>query len=123
MNIHFTGIGGIGMSALARYFLACGFVVTGSDSAESPITDELQKEGVQWITPDQSIPKNTELHIYTEAVPESDVQRQSAKILNIPSRSYFQQLGEISKLYKTIAICGTHGKSTTTAMILSLIHI
>lgn len=116
MNIHFTGIGGIGMSALARYFLAKGDSVSGSDSSISPLTNELQNEGVEWIDAHMPIPAETDLHIFTEAIPKDDVQMESAQHLQVISRSYFEQIGELSKQYKTIAICGTHGKSTTTAM-------
>lgn len=117
MNIHFSGIGGIGMSALARYFLSLNFLVSGSDSSASDLTDELKKEGVKFIPDTEVFSEQVDMLVYSEAIPENDIQRSYAKKNNIKSLSYFQCLGELSKEYKTLAVCGTHGKSTTTAML------
>ena len=105
------------MSALARYYLSNGHTVSGSDSAVSPLTEELVKEGIKWVSDNEVFSEEVTLHIYSEAVPENDIQRLFAKEKGIKSISYFRALGEISKEYKTIAVSGTHGKSTTTAMI------
>ena len=117
MKIHFSGIGGIGMSALARYYLFKNHQVTGSDSTKSHITEELIQEGVTWISHKSPIPEDTTRLIYTEALMNDNIQLSSAKSLGVKSFSYFEALGEISKSLKTIAVCGTHGKSTCTAMI------
>ncbi len=118
MHAHFIGIGGIGMSALARYYSARGATVSGSDSASSPLLDELESEGIEIS---RSHDKNL-IHegmyrvVYSEAIPEDNPERVKTRNLGIPEKSYFAALGDISKTKLTIAICGTHGKSTTTAM-------
>jgi len=72
-NIYFLGIGGIGMSALARYFKSKGVIVSGYDRTPSPLTAELQSEGIDIHFEDnpELIPENTKLVIYTPAVPKS----------------------------------------------------
>lgn len=118
---HFIGIGGIGMSALARYFLSKNWYVSGSDLSHSSITNELKKEGVRifighhhgLIRTNRPITKI----IYSQAIPTSNIELRTAKKLGIPCQSYPKAIGELTKKYKTIAIAGAHGKSTTTAMI------
>jgi UDP-N-acetylmuramate--alanine ligase len=117
MHIHLSGIGGIGMSALARYFLSFDCIVSGSDSVESKLTESLKKEGVLWIDASCVFAETVDIFIYSEALLEEDIQRVYAKEKNIKTFSYFQYLGAISKEYQTIAVCGTNGKSTTTSML------
>ena len=106
------------MSALARLYLNFGHTITGSDiDQNNTLIQDLKKEGIIWIPPKKPIPPDTNLHIYTEAVSTKDPQRISALSLKIKSISYFEALGELSKKYQTIAVCGTHGKSTVTSMI------
>lgn len=145
MNIHFIGIGGIGVSALAQYYLAKGHQITGSDLVESEITQRLREKGVRiiigkhkisnvkaWIS--NPVPVKTmvnlrrervklpDLVIYSPAIQENNIELKRARRLGIKCQSYPEALGELTKKYFTIAVCGTHGKSTTTAM-LSLILI
>jgi UDP-N-acetylmuramate--alanine ligase len=147
MIIHFIGIGGIGISSLAQYYLAKGNKVSGSDLAESETTKALQKKGVKIFIDHkaENVPENVDLVIYTPATPKNNPELKEAKSLKIKNLrakrmkfsssaslrsearqlkilSYPQALGELTKEYFTIAVCGTHGKSTTTAMI-SLILI
>ena len=117
LKIHMSGIGGIGMSALARYYISTGNYVSGSDSSYSDIVKELELIVVRIIDENREFDPTCNLHVYTEAVDYDDVQRALARDNNIKTISYFQALGEISRDYKTIGICGTHGKSTTTSMI------
>ncbi len=119
-KIHFVGIGGIGMSGLARFCSHEGKVVTGSDSTESVITEALQKEAVPVQIGHGALPSEIDVLVYSEAIPEENLERQEAVDKNIPTLSYFEALGQWSSKMKTIAIAGTHGKTTTTAM-LSLI--
>ena len=110
MKIHFIGIGGIGVSALAQYYLAKGHKISGSDLVCSEIIEDLRKKGVKINLGKNIIKKDADLNIYTPA----------AKIRFPQKRhiiSYPEALGELTKKYFTIAVCGTHGKSTTTAMI------
>jgi len=112
MKIHFIGIGGIGVSALAQYYLAKGHKVSGSDLAHSEITDFLEKKGVKLLN---KTPREVDLVVYSPAVKPD-------KIKGVKLLSYPQALGELTKKYFTIAVSGTHGKSTTCAMV-SLILI
>lgn len=118
-RLHFIGIGGIGMSALARYFLALGKKISGSDAAASEITRELQQEGaeIRIEHAPENIAAATDLAIISNAIPARNPEVRQAKKLGIPVASYAQLLGEVSRNKYTIAVCGAHGKSTTTAMI------
>jgi UDP-N-acetylmuramate--alanine ligase len=117
MKIHFIGIGGIGVSALAQYYLAKGHEVSGSDLSSSEITDYLEKRGAKI-----SKPKLPDLVIYSPAVKGDNPELKCFKEKGIKCLSYPEALGELTKQYFTIAVSGTHGKSTTTAMV-SLILI
>lgn len=123
-TVHFIGIGGIGMSAIARMFLLEGKKVSGSDVANSEILDLLRKEGAEiFIGQEHSvIPKGADLIIYSAAIPAADPKLFGAlKELKIPSISYAEALGEISRGKFTIAVSGTHGKTTTTAMLATIL--
>lgn len=117
-HIHCIGIGGIGISAIAKFLLAQGKVVSGSDAMASNITRELEARGVtvsigQVAT---NIAPDVDLVIYTEAATEDNVERVEAKRRELKQLGHFDFLGELSKSYRTICITGTNGKSTTTAM-------
>ena len=118
-KIYLIGIGGIGMSALARMMLAQGRKVLGSDRSESLITKELQKEGAHIFIEQKegNITDDIDLVIYTIAVSDDNPELIKAHSLHIPTISYPEALGIISKGMFTIAVSGTHGKTTTTAMI------
>jgi len=120
MNIHFIGIGGIGVSALAKYHKAKKHRVTGSDLTKSEITEALKKQGIKIkIGPHKArnLPKDANLVIYSPAVQEANPEFKQAKKQKSLLLSYPEALGELTKEYYTIAVSGTHGKSTTTAMI------
>ncbi|OGZ24893.1 MAG: hypothetical protein A2896_02075 [Candidatus Nealsonbacteria bacterium RIFCSPLOWO2_01_FULL_43_32] len=114
IKVHFIGIGGIGISALAQYYLAQGLQVSGSDLVSSEITKSLEKMGIKISIGKNVFKKDADLTIYSPAV---NVRRRTSNILSYP-----EALGNLTKKHFTIAVCGTHGKSTTTAM-LSLILI
>lgn len=119
-KIHFIGIGGIGISALAYLALAEGKKVTGSDSGATALTDDLVESGAH-ISIGHSVDnvnEDTELVVYTEAIDtENNPEFKKAKEMGIPVLSYFEALGQVSRTKKTIAVVGTHGKTTTTAML------
>jgi UDP-N-acetylmuramate--alanine ligase len=120
MKIHFIGIGGIGVSALARYYLAQGHEISGSDLVSSEITKALEKLGAKIFIGEhkaKNLPKDADLVIYSPAVEEKNPELKKAKKLKIKCQSYPQALGELTKNYFTIAVCGSHGKSTVSAMI------
>ncbi|MDD2697079.1 MAG: Mur ligase domain-containing protein [Candidatus Pacebacteria bacterium] len=119
LKIHFIGIGGIGVSALAQYYLAKGHKVSGSDLVGSEITEALKKKGAK-IRIGKSVgtwSKCADLVVYSPAVREDNVELKAAKKAGIKCLSYPQALGELTKKHYTIAVSGTHGKSTTTAMV------
>lgn len=123
MKIHFIGIGGIGVSALAQYYLAKGHEISGSDLVSSEITDLLKKKGAKiHIGEHRASQKLHDLVIYSPAVKENNPELESFKKRGLKCQSYPEALGKLTKKYFTIAVCGTHGKSTTTALI-SLILI
>lgn len=126
-KIHFIGIGGIGMSALARLFLHEGKEVSGSDRSESVVTDGLKREGVDFYNQDgptilQDSEKRIDLVVYSDAIPPDHQERQEAMRQGIPAMSYFEALGEIANEYFLIVVAGTHGKTTTTAMIADVLE-
>lgn len=118
-KIHFIGIGGIGVSALAYYYLKKGYEVSGSDLTASEITDELKKRGIKIFIRhcQKNLSDNTQKVIYSPAVSSDNPELKKAKKLKIKTQSYPEALGELTKKYFTIAVSGTHGKSTTSAMI------
>ena len=118
-RIHFIGVGGIGMSALARCFLNEKKVVSGSDRATSAITDALAVEGVQIFTEQVAgnISSDIELFVYTEAMAQDQEEMVAARALGVPMVNYFEALGLVANPYYLIAVAGTHGKTTTTAML------
>jgi len=116
MRIYFIGIGGIGVSALVRYYLAQDFLVSGSDAGESQLIDDLRREGAE-ISSGLKTDKMPDLVIYSAAVPEDHPELVEARRHNVKCQKYAQALGELTKEKFTIAVSGMHGKSTTTAMI------
>ena len=119
-NVHILGIGGIGVSALARLFQSEGKEVSGQDSSDSPVIVELKKKGIQVLIGQdvKRIPKNTDLVIYSRALSQRNPMfLRRLKALSIPLLSYPEALGLVSRGKYTIAIAGTHGKTTTTAMV------
>lgn len=116
---HMIGIGGIGLSALARLFVHQGIVVTGSDRERSPVTEALEEIGIAVTYGHRSdnIPDGVDVIVMTLAIPEDNPERIAAEAHSAPVMSYPQMLGVVSRGKYTIAVSGTHGKTTTTAMI------
>lgn len=122
-KVHFIGIGGIGMSALAQLMLDHGAIVTGSDREASPVTELLEKKGIQVVIGQktENVSRSTDLVVYSDAVPEDNSERSRAHELGIPQFSYFVMLGKISQEKRTVAVAGTHGKTTTTGMLAKIL--
>lgn len=118
MHIHFIGIGGTGMSGLARIFQNLGINVSGSDREKTKITIALQKEKIRVHIGHSSrhISSNTNAVIYSPAIPDTNIELQEAKKRKIHILSYPQAVGLLTEEKMTICVCGTHGKTTTTAM-------
>lgn len=117
-KIYFIGIGGIGMSALARYFLLHGMEVHGYDRTETPLTRALADEGMYvHYTDDVSyIPEGVDLVIYTPAVPKDHSELNWFLDRDYPVKKRAEVLGIISKAKRCVALAGTHGKTTTSTM-------
>jgi len=118
-SVYFIGIGGIGMSAIARYFNTRGVAVAGYDKTETALTQQLNAEGIRvYYTEDLDVlPENIDLVVYTPAVPSDHQQLVHLLNLGVPVMKRAQVLGLISQAQKTIAIAGTHGKTTTSSMV------
>ena len=121
-NIHMIGVGGIGMSGLARLFLAEGKKVSGSDKSESQITEALFSEGLKFYKTQvpENIAPGIDLVVYTDAMSADNPELKEARASGIPALNYFEALGLIANPYYQIAIAGTHGKTTTTAMTIDI---
>ena len=118
-KVHFIGIGGIGISAIARMMMLEGKEVSGSDRGASIVTAELAKLGAKIYLEQkaENIPNDVELVVYTIAIPEDNPEFIRAKELGVPMLTYPQILGLVSASKYTVAVSGTHGKTTTTAML------
>ena len=123
-NYYFLGIGGIGMSAIARYFKAKGFNVAGYDRTASLLTHELEKEGiavnysdeVEVIPSEYKNPDNTFV-VFTPAIPKDNVQYNFFVSNNFVMQKRAQVLGDITRRERGLCVAGTHGKTTTSTMI------
>jgi UDP-N-acetylmuramate--alanine ligase len=123
-HVHCIGIGGIGLSALARYCHGNGANVTGSDGGTSRITEDLQKEGMTVYLGHNSthVSNDADLVIYTIAVNDNNPELKVARERGVTCMTYPEALGLLTQEYTTIAVCGTHGKTTTTAMVSSMLN-
>ncbi len=124
-KIHFIGIGGIGMSALARLCIAERKTVSGSDRSPSTITDSLVGLGVKIFSSQstENIEDDLDLVIYTEAINEKTegfAELNEARKRGIKTLNYFDALGLVANEYYLIAVAGSHGKTTTTAMLIDI---
>ncbi len=118
-KVHFIGIGGVGISAIARLLRVAGKEVSGSDIQNSSICDDLKKYGVKIFIghSENNIEKDTDLVIYSLAILDNNLELKKAKKIGINIINYHQALGIFFNKKNGIAVCGTHGKSTTTAMV------
>lgn len=123
-SAYFVGIGGIGMSALAQLLADQGMQIAGSDREASPVTELLESKGTRVDIGQKAehISADTDAIIYSDAVPEENPERGRAKELDISQLSYFEMLGKVSKGKLTVAVAGTHGKTTTTGMLARILR-
>lgn len=117
-RVYLIGIGGIGMSGLAQLLLDQGARVSGSDRESSPVTELLESKGIKVLFGQhaKNVPPDADVVIYSEAVGSDNPERVHAAELGLRQISYFEGLGEASRDKRTVAISGTHGKTTTTGM-------
>ncbi|KAA6339796.1 UDP-N-acetylmuramate--L-alanine ligase [termite gut metagenome] len=128
-SVYFIGIGGIGMSALVRYFLAKGKVVAGYDRISCELTECLATEGVQIhyeenvsLIPSACLNKETTLVVWTPAVPDNHAELVYFRTNGFDIQKRAQVLGTITRSSKGLCVAGTHGKTTTSAMIAHLLY-
>ncbi|WP_144605391.1 UDP-N-acetylmuramate--L-alanine ligase [Algoriphagus algorifonticola] len=124
-SVYFLGIGGIGMSALARWFQHEGYFVAGYDKTPSPLTEELVKEGIaiSFVDSDQQIPENIladkskVLVIWTPAIPKNSSLLEFFTSQGFEMKKRSEVLGVLTSSHRSIAVAGTHGKTTTSSLI------
>jgi len=116
-SLHFIGIGGAGMSGLALVAHALGARVTGSDRADSPYCERLRSAGLEPIVGHDAanVPQGAEVVVST-AIPEDNPELSAARAAGAPVLHRGDLLGELSRMKRTIAVSGTHGKTTTASM-------
>jgi len=130
--VYLLGAGGIGMSALGRYFLHRGIAVGGYDKTPTVLTDQLIAEGMHLVFEDRedllpvelqgSVDEKEILVIYTPAIPATHKQLNYLKDKGIKLHKRAEVLGIISSAHTTIAVAGTHGKTTTSTMIAHILE-
>ena len=127
--VYFIGAGGIGMSALARYFIHRGLVVAGYDKTPSTLTHQLEKEGmlIHYEEDNEEIPhvcKNPQstLVIYTPAIPDTHKELQFFREKGFEIQKRAQVLGTLTRSHKGLCFAGTHGKTTTSTMCAHIMH-
>ena len=127
--VYFVGIGGIGMSAIARYFLSRQTPVGGYDRTPSHLTERLQAEGAKIIytdepndiSPEFKNPRNT-LVVYTPAIPAENKVLSYYKNMDFDVEKRAQVLGALTRAYRGLCVAGTHGKTTTSTMAAHILH-
>jgi len=124
MKVHFIGIGGIGLSALARFLNNDGHEISGSDMKDSPITSELQNEGICVSCPQEAsnIKNDFDLVIYSAAVTDENPELIEARVKQIRTLSRKEALPIVLGDKKNYCVAGAHGKSTTTAILASILQ-
>ncbi len=128
-NIFFLGIGGIGMSALARFFFAKGYNVAGYDRTESALTKELEKEGI-YVTTDERVESLPEIYknrqqtwvVYTPAVPALQQQLSWFRSNGFLVEKRSEVLGYVTRQMQALCVAGTHGKTTTSTILAHLMY-
>ena len=123
-KVYFLGIGGIGMSALARYYRLLGAEVHGYDRTRTTLTEQLEAEGmiVHYDENPNRIPDGVDLFVYTPAVPETNKEMQYLREQGIELKKRAEVLGLISRDKRVLAVAGTHGKTTTTSILTHLLR-
>jgi UDP-N-acetylmuramate--alanine ligase len=122
-RVHFVGIGGIGMSGIAEVLLTLGFEVSGSDAKESPVTRHLGERGARIAAGHVGANvAGAQVLVYSSAVSQQNPELEEARRLGIPVIPRAEMLAELMRMKSAVAVAGSHGKTTVTAMIAHLAH-
>jgi UDP-N-acetylmuramate--alanine ligase len=122
-SIHFIGIGGIGMSGLAQVLLQMGYLISGSDKRKNSLTQKLQAKGATiYQGHDSSYLKGVDLVVFSSIIPADNPELLEAKRKEIPAISRGKLLGYLIRDKESIVVAGTHGKTTTTSLIFSILR-
>lgn len=123
-HIYFLGIGGIGMSALARYFHQQGVQISGYDKTPTPLTQALEEEGMQiyYTESTDHIGPHLEMVIYTPAIPKNSIELTEVHRQQLKLFKRAEVLGQLTREHTTIAIAGTHGKTSVTSMVAHILQ-
>ena len=120
--VHFIGIGGIGMSGIAEIMLRIGYTVQGSDAKASANTERLEKLGAKiFIGHEGTQVEGASAIVYSTAVKQDNPEMQAARERRLPLVRRAEMLAELMRLQFSVAVGGTHGKTTTTSMIAALL--
>ncbi|MFW5841231.1 MAG: Mur ligase domain-containing protein, partial [Planctomycetota bacterium] len=124
LSVHLIGVGGSGMRAVARMLLGRGAKVSGSDIAASEATDQLAQAGarIHIGQREENLPEPCDLVVYSAAIHEQNPERLAAERRRIETIKYSQMLGRAMAGRVGMAVAGTHGKSTTSAMLAVILH-
>ena len=122
-TIHFIGIGGIGMSGIAEILFELGYAVQGSDQAENANVRRLRERGIEVATPQHADNlKEASLVVKSTAIQDDNVELIAARERFLPIVHRAEMLGELMRLRWSVAVAGTHGKTTTTSLVATLLH-
>ena len=121
-NVHFVGVGGSGMSGIAEVLVNSGYRVSGSDIAESPVTQRLRSVGIEVVIGHHlDNIKNTDVVVVSSAIDASNPEVSGALTAGIPVIPRAEMLGELMRFQQGIAVAGTHGKTTTTSLVAAIL--
>jgi UDP-N-acetylmuramate--alanine ligase len=123
LKLHFIGIGGIGMSGIAKVLMNLGYQVSGSDLSNSPTVEKLQKNGAEiFIGHKIENVKDVQIVVYSSAIDESNPEIIEARNQKVPLIKRAEMLAELMRLKYGIAIAGSHGKTTTTSLLATILN-
>lgn len=123
VKIHFIGLGGIGMSGIAEVLLTMGYKVSGSDLSDSPRLDKLRKLGAEvYVGHNESNLSDVTVLVYSSAIDDTNPEIIKAKADNLPIMRRAEMLAELMRLKYGLAIAGTHGKTTTTSFLATILE-
>ncbi len=121
-KVHFVGIGGVGMAGIAEVMLHLGYEISGSDQSRNALVQRLENQGVKvYQGHDKEYVENIDVLVISSAIPSENPEIQQARCLRIPIVPRAEMLAELMRFSQGIAVAGTHGKTTTTSLVASVL--